>query len=140
MPASPHALELLQTASVAADSKQAENLVALDVSGPLPLTDVFLLATGRNERNVVAIASEIEDRLLEGGSKALRREGRAEGRWILLDFGDLIVHVFHEEDRMYYSLERLWKDCPVIPLQLPVAAEGATSPSGPEFPRSDFSD
>ena len=140
MPASPHALELLQTASVAADSKQAENLVALDVSGPLPLTDVLLLATGRNERNVVAIASEIEDRLLEGGSKALRREGRAEGRWILLDFGDLIVHVFHEEDRMYYSLERLWKDCPVIPLQLPVAAEGATSPSGPEFPRSDFSD
>ena len=140
MPASPHALELLQTAALAADSKQAEDLVALDVSGPLPLTDVFLLATGRNERNVVAIASEIEDRLREGGSQALRREGRAEGRWILLDFGDLIVHVFHEEDRMYYSLERLWKDCPVIPLQLPVAAEGATSPSGPAFPRSDFSE
>jgi ribosome-associated protein len=91
------------------------------VSGPLPLTDVFLLVSGRNERNVQAIASEVEDKLLEIGAKALRREGRAEGRWVLLDFGDLVVHVFHEEDRMYYSLERLWKDCPVIPLNLPVA-------------------
>jgi ribosome-associated protein len=118
--ATDHARELLQIAAAAADSKQAEDLVALDVSGPLPLTDVFLLATGRNERNVVAIASEIEDKLIEQGSKPLRREGRAEGRWILLDFGDLVVHVFHEEDRMYYSLERLWKDCPVIPIDLPV--------------------
>ncbi len=139
MPASSHAIELLQTASVAADSKQAENLVALDVSGPLPLTDVFLLATGRNERNVVAIASEIEDKLLETGFKVLRREGRAEGRWILLDFGDLIVHVFHEEDRMYYSLERLWKDCPVIPLDLPVSVERYSDDSAPSFPRSELS-
>ena len=120
MTATDHARELLQIAAAAADSKQAEDLVALDVSGPLPLTDVFLLATGRNERNVVAIASEIEDKLIAHGSKPLRREGRAEGRWILLDFGDLVVHVFHEEDRMYYSLERLWKDCPVIPIDLPV--------------------
>jgi ribosome-associated protein len=118
--ATDHARELLQIAAAAADSKQAEDLVALDVSGPLPLTDIFLLATGRNERNVVAIASEIEDRLIQNGSKPLRREGRAEGRWILLDFGDLVVHVFHEEDRMYYSLERLWKDCPVVPISLPV--------------------
>ena len=120
MTATDHARELLQIAAAAADSKQAEDLVALDVSGPLPLTDIFLLATGRNERNVVAIASEIEDQLIEHGSKPLRREGRAEGRWILLDFGDLVVHVFHEEDRMYYSLERLWKDCPVVPIDLPV--------------------
>ncbi len=120
MTATDHARELLQIAAAAADSKQAEDLVALDVSGPLPLTDIFLLATGRNERNVVAIASEIEDRLIQNGSKPLRREGRAEGRWILLDFGDLVVHVFHEEDRMYYSLERLWKDCPVVPISLPV--------------------
>ena len=119
MTASSRARELLQVAALAADSKQGEDLVGLDVSGPLPLTDVFLLATGRNERNVVSIASEIEDKLLEIGAKTLRREGRAEGRWILLDFGDLVVHVFHEEDRMYYSLERLWKDCPVLPLDLP---------------------
>ncbi|WP_394768367.1 ribosome silencing factor [Lacisediminihabitans sp.] len=120
MTATDHARELLQIAAVAADSKQAEDLVALDVSGPLPLTDIFLLATGRNERNVIAIASEIEDKLIEHGAKPLRREGRAEGRWILLDFGDLVVHVFHEEDRMYYSLERLWKDCPAIPITVPV--------------------
>ena len=119
MAASERARELLSVAVLAADAKQAEDLVALDVSGPLPLTDIFLLATGRNERNVMSIASEIEDKLVEAGAKALRREGRSEGRWVLLDFGDLVVHVFHEEDRMYYSLERLWKDCPVLPLDLP---------------------
>jgi ribosome-associated protein len=117
--ASERARELLRVAALAADSKQGEDLVALDVSGPLPLTDVFLLVTGRNERNVISIANEIEDKLIEFGAKPLRREGRSEGRWVLLDFGDLVVHVFHEEDRMYYSLERLWKDCPVLPLDLP---------------------
>ncbi len=121
MTASARARELLTVAARAADAKQGEDLVALDVSGPLPLTDIFFLATGRNERNVQAIAGEIEDKMLEAGAKALRREGRAEGRWILLDFGDVVAHVFHEEDRMYYSLERLWKDCPAIPLDLPVA-------------------
>ncbi|HEX4401302.1 MAG TPA: ribosome silencing factor [Galbitalea sp.] len=120
MTASAHALDLVRIAAAAADSKQGEDLVALDVSGPLPLTDVFLLVTGRNERNVVAIAGEIEDKMIEAGAKPLRREGRQEGRWVLLDFGDLVVHVFHEEDRMYYSLERLWKDCPAIPIELPV--------------------
>jgi len=119
--ASQHALELLTIAATAADSKQASDLVALDVSEPLPFADVFLLASGRNERNVLAIASEIEDKLIEAGSKPLRREGRSEGRWVLLDFGDLVVHVFHEEERIYYSLERLWKDCPAIPLDLPEA-------------------
>jgi ribosome-associated protein len=119
--ASPRARELANLAAVAADSKQAEDIVALDVTGPLPLTDVFLIATGRNERNVVAIAGEIEDKMIEAGVKTLRREGRAEGRWILLDFGDLVVHVFHEEDRAYYSLERLWKDCPVVELDVNTA-------------------
>ena len=125
MTASDRARELLSVAALAADSKQAEDLVALDVSGPLPLTDIFLLATGRNERNVQSIASEIEDQLNQAGVKTLRREGRAEGRWILLDFGDLIAHVFHEEDRMYYPLERLWKDCPALPLDLPAASRSA---------------
>ena len=123
MTASARAVELLQAAAIAADDKQAEDLVALDVSEPLPLTDIFLLASGRNERNVLAIAEEIEDRLSALGAKTLRREGRSEGRWVLLDFGDIVVHVFHEEDRMYYALERLWRDCPVIPLELPAARE-----------------
>ena len=121
MTATDHARELLTIAADAADSKQAEDLVALDVSGPLPLTDIFLLATGRNERNVISIAGEIEDKMIEAGVKTIRREGRAEGRWVLLDFGDLVVHVFHEEDRMYYSLERLWKDCPAIPIEINAA-------------------
>jgi ribosome-associated protein len=118
MTASAHALELLKVAAAAADSKAGEDLVAIDVSHPLPLADIFLIVTGRSERNVVAIAGEIEDKLIEAGYKPLRREGRAEGRWILVDFGDLVVHVFHEEERVYYSLERLWKDCPVIPIEL----------------------
>ena len=121
MTASDHALELVKVAASAADAKGGEDIVALDLTGHLPLTDVFLLVTGRNERNVLAIAGEVEDKLIEAGAKPLRREGRQEGRWVLLDFGDIVVHVFHEEDRMYYSLERLWKDCPAIPLQLPVA-------------------
>ncbi|MCC6856304.1 MAG: ribosome silencing factor [Microbacteriaceae bacterium] len=118
MTASARARELLDIAALAADSKQGVDPVALDVSGPLPLTDVFFLVSGRNERNVQAIAGEIEDRMIDAGVKTIRREGRTEGRWILLDFGDLVAHVFHEEDRMYYSLERLWKDCPTIPLEI----------------------
>ena len=117
MTASPRARELLNVMALAADEKQGEDPVALDVSGPLPLTDIFFLVSGRNERNVVAIAGEIEDKMIEAGAKPLRREGRSEGRWVLLDFGDVVAHVFHEEDRMYYSLERLWKDCPAIPLE-----------------------
>ncbi|OUE24928.1 ribosome silencing factor [Clavibacter michiganensis] len=118
MTASPRALDLLKVAASAADSKQAIDLVALDVSGPLPLTDVFLIASARNERNAQAVADEIEDKMIEAGAKPLRREGKSEGRWILLDFGDVVAHVFTEEDRMYYSLERLWKDCPVVALEI----------------------
>jgi len=114
-------IEQLEIAAAAALDKGASDLVALDVSGPLPFVDIFLIATGRSERNVVAVAGEIEDKLIEAGHKTLRREGRSEGRWILLDFGDLVVHVFHEEERLYYSLERLWKDCPVVPIAVAAA-------------------
>lgn len=122
MSASAQSHEMLNIAAAAADSKGGEDLVALDVSGPLPLVDIFLLVTGRNERNVAAIADEIEDKLLEAGHKRLRREGREESRWVLIDFGDLVVHVFHEQERVYYGLERLWKDCPVVPITLPAHA------------------
>ena len=114
---------MLQIAADAAVSKGGEDLIALNVSEPLPLVDIFLLVTGNSERNVAAIADEVEDRLVEAGHKRVRREGRAEARWVLLDFGDLIVHVFHGEERVYYGLERLWKDCPVIPIELAEAAE-----------------
>lgn len=126
MSASENAHALLRIAAAAADDMQGKDLVALDVSGPLPFSDVFFLVTGHSERQVSGIAREVEDRLLEAGVKARRREGRTEGRWVLLDYGDLVVNVFHEEDRLYYSLERLWKDCPSIPIELEasVAAEG----------------
>jgi ribosome-associated protein len=114
--------EMVRIAAAAADSKGGEDLIALDVSQPLPLVDIFLLVTGRSERNVAAIADEIEDKLLEAGHKRLRREGRQESRWVLLDFGDLVVHVFHEQERVYYGLERLWKDCPIVPVELPTSA------------------
>ncbi|MDN3445774.1 ribosome silencing factor [Microbacterium sp. APC 3901] len=117
-----NAEEMLQLAADAAVSKGGEDLVALNVSEPLPLVDIFLLVTGNSERNVAAIADEIEDKLIEAGHKRVRREGRAEARWVLLDFGDLIVHVFHQEERVYYGLERLWKDCPVVPFELADAA------------------
>ena len=112
------AADMLQLAADAAVSKGGEDLVALNVSGPLPLVDIFLLVTGNSERNVAAIADEIEDKLIESGHKRVRREGRSEARWVLLDFGDLIVHVFHAEERTYYDLERLWKDCPTVPFEL----------------------
>ncbi|GAB2691178.1 ribosome silencing factor [Microbacterium marinum] len=116
MVATEHTHELVRIAAAAADSKGGEDFVAFDVSEPLPLVDAFLLVTGSSERNVAAIADEVEERMLEAGQKRLRREGRSEARWILLDFGDLVVHVFHEEERVFYGLERLWKDCPIIPV------------------------
>ena len=122
MTVSAQSQDMLNIAAAAADSKGGEDLVALDVSQPLPLVDIFLLVTGRSERNVASIADEIEDKLLEAGHRRLRREGRQESRWVLLDFGDLVVHVFHEQERVYYGLERLWKDCPVVPIELPAAA------------------
>ncbi|MBW9094760.1 ribosome silencing factor [Microbacterium jejuense] len=122
MTATPQSLDMLQIAAAAADAKGGEDLIALDVSEPLPLVDIFLLVTGRSERNVAAIADEIEEKLLEAGHKRLRREGRQESRWVLLDFGDLVAHVFHEQERVFYGLERLWKDCPVVPIQLPARA------------------
>jgi ribosome-associated protein len=124
MTASDQALDSLALAARAADSKGGEDLVALDVSGPLPFADIFLLVTGNSERNVVAIADEVEDVLREAGAKTLHREGHSAGRWILLDFGDLVVHVFHREERLYYGLERLWLDCPALPVA-PLLAAGS---------------
>lgn len=116
--------ELVQIAARAAESKGGEDLVAFDVSEPLPLVDAFLLVTGNSERNVAAIADAIEEAMLEVGVKRLRREGRQESRWVLIDFGDLVAHVFHEQERVFYGLERLWKDCPIIPI-----TTGANAPA-----------
>ena len=115
-------LAAVTIAAQAASDKMGDQIVAFDVSDPLPLVDAFLLATGNSERNVAAIADAVEEAMLEQGVKRLRREGKGEARWILIDFGDLVVHVFHEQERVFYGLERLWKDCPVLPTGVPVDA------------------
>lgn len=119
-----------QAARVAADvaiEKSGTDPVAIDVAARMPLTDAFLLVSGRNERMVLAIADAVDERLSAVGVPLLRREGKGQGRWELLDFGLLVVHVFHEEDRAYYGLERLWRDCPVIALPQPVTAGADTA-------------
>lgn len=116
MTATPRALQLARVAALAADEKIAQDVVAIDVSDQLPLTDVFVIASASNERQVGAIVDEVEDRLREVGCKPIRREGAREGRWVLIDFGDIVVHVQHTEEREFYQLERLWKDCPQVDL------------------------
>ncbi|MBD2760196.1 ribosome silencing factor [Yimella sp. cx-573] len=128
MTATPEAIELAQLAARAADELQASSIIAMDVSDQLALTDVFVVAAADNERQVDAIVDAVEDALLERKVKPVRREGRGQGRWVLLDFGDIVVHVQHEEEREFYALERLWRDCPTIDLALPAAAE----PEAPE--------
>ncbi len=115
MTASDRAVELATVAAQAAADKLATDLVLLDVSERLVITDAFVLCTGNNERQVGAICEAIEDALRKLGAKPARREGEREGRWVLLDFVDVVVHVQHQEERVFYALERLWKDCPAIP-------------------------
>jgi ribosome-associated protein len=117
VPASERAIELALTAAQAAADKKADDIVILDVTDQLALTDAFLLASAPNERQVLSIVDAIEERLLSLPEKAkpLRREGERTGRWVLLDYVDLVVHVQHHEEREFYSLDRLWKDCPRVP-------------------------
>jgi ribosome-associated protein len=114
--ATDRATELAIAAAQAASDKLADDIVAYDVSEVFVITDAFVLASASNDRQVRAIVDGIEERLLSIGAKPARREGQAEGRWVLLDYLDIVVHVQHAEERTYYSLERLWKDCPVIKL------------------------
>jgi ribosome-associated protein len=115
--ASDRAVELALAAAQAAADKKAEDIVIIDVGDQLVITDAFLIASAPNERQVQAIVDAIEERLLQLPEKAkpVRREGERAGRWVLLDYVDLVVHVQHTEEREFYSLDRLWKDCPTIP-------------------------
>ncbi len=114
MTATDQAIELARIAANAAADKLATDIVLIDVSERLAITDVFVIASGSNERQVEAIVDEIEEKLRLAGVKPLRREGKRDGRWVLLDYSDIVVHVQHTEERVFYSLERLWRDCPVI--------------------------
>ncbi|EPI55757.1 ribosome silencing factor [Gardnerella vaginalis] len=111
----------IRIAAAAADRLKATNIQAFDVSNLLGITDAMLVVSASNERQVLAVSEEIEKDLYlkDNKRKALSREGLELAQWILLDFGDFVVHIMHEEAREFYRLERLWNDCPAIDLQLP---------------------
>jgi ribosome-associated protein len=113
--ATEHSVHLAQTAAQAAADKLATDIVLIDVSERLAITDIFVIATGGNERQVEAIVDAVEEKLRLAGAKPVRREGQRDGRWVLLDYVDIVVHVQHAEERVFYALERLWKDCPFLP-------------------------
>lgn len=109
---------LVLEAAEAASAKKAERIVILDVSEQLVITDYFLICSGNTQRQVRTIADEVGKRLNEShGRKPFRREGEREARWVLLDYVDFVVHVFHTDDREYYDLERLWADARVVPFE-----------------------
>jgi ribosome-associated protein len=129
VPASDRARQLALAAAQAAADKKAEHITIIDVADRLVITDAFVLAAAPNERRVNAIVDEIEERLraLPEPAKPVRREGEREGRWVLLDYDDIVLHVQHREDREFYALDRLWKDCPTIPFTDRALAAGATA-------------
>jgi ribosome-associated protein len=132
VPATIQAIDLTRLAAEAAASKKGSDLVAFDVSEQLGITDVFLIVTATNERQVGAVVDAVEERLLGISTKPLRREGGRENRWVLLDYGDVVVHVQHTDERHLYALERLWRDCPRISLEgieTPVADDDEDGPA-----------
>ena len=130
MTATARAVELAGIAAEAAAEKLASDIIAYDVSEQLVITDVFLLCSASNDRQVRAVVDEIEERLRQAGARPVRREGEREGRWVLLDYLDVVIHVQHADERVYYALERLWKDCPQIGLPEPVGVGPARAPDG----------
>ncbi|MGA8988727.1 ribosome silencing factor [Aeromicrobium sp.] len=116
MSATDRAVELTRAAAAAAEDRLAQDIIAFDVSEQLALTDVFLLCSASSPRQVRAVQDAVEERMISLGAKAVRREGEREGRWVLLDFADIVVHVQHQDERVFYALERLWSDCPAISL------------------------
>lgn len=134
MTATDHALQLVTVAARAASDKLAEHILAIDVSEQLVITDAFVLCSAPNDRQVKAIVEEIEDKLRAADAKLLRREGERDGRWVLMDYGDVVIHVQHEEDRLYYSLERIWRDCPTIDLPESVTSGQGAGAGGEAHP------
>jgi ribosome-associated protein len=112
------ALEMATVAAQAASAKLANDVVVIDVSNQLVITDCFVIASASNERQVNAIVDEVEERMRRAGYKPARREGTREGRWTLLDYVDIVVHIQHQDERDFYSLDRLWRDCPVVTVDL----------------------
>ena len=125
MTASAEAVAMATVAARAASAKLAEDIVVIDVSGQLVITDLFVIASAGNERQVGAIVDEVEEKMRQAGYKPARREGTREGRWVLLDFIDIVVHIQHTDERNFYALDRLWRDCPLVPVDLDDTEPGA---------------
>ncbi len=106
--------DLALAAARAAADKHARDVLVLDVRNLIVITDYFVLASGTNDRQIRTIAEDVERALKEQGVRPVRREGERDARWVLLDFVDFVVHVFHEEERDFYALERLWADAPAV--------------------------
>ncbi|ORX07274.1 ribosome silencing factor [Mycolicibacillus trivialis] len=116
MTSATEALAMARVAAEAADDKLANDVVIIDVSSQLVITDYFVLASAANERQVGAIVDEVEEKMRHAGHKPARREGTREGRWVLLDYVDVVVHIQHRDEREFYALDRLWRDCPTVPV------------------------
>jgi len=126
MTANAEAIHMATIAAQAASAKLADDIVVIDVSDQLVITDCFVVASASNDRQVNAIVDEVEEKMRLAGYKPARREGTREGRWVLLDYIDIVAHIQHQDERNFYALDRLWRDCPVIPVDLdaPGDAEG----------------
>jgi ribosome-associated protein len=127
MSATQEAVDMATIAANAAAAKLASDVVVIDVSGQLVITDCFVIASASNERQVNAIVDEVEEKMLRSGYKPARREGAREGRWTLLDYRDIVVHIQHQDDRNFYALDRLWGDCPVVPVDLAAGSGDSAS-------------
>jgi ribosome-associated protein len=129
MSANQEAVDMATVAARAAAAKLADDVLVIDVSGQLVITDCFVIASANNERQVNAIVDEVEEKMRKAGYKPARREGAREGRWTLLDYRDIVVHVQHQDDRNFYALDRLWSDCPVVPVDLDGDTGGSANPA-----------
>lgn len=125
MSAGDESVHMATVAAQAAASKLADDIVVIDVSEQLFITDLFVIASANNERQVNAIVDEVEEKMRVAGYKPARREGTREGKWVLLDYVDIVVHVQHQDERNFYALDRLWRDCPVVPVELEDGADRA---------------
>lgn len=131
MTATDRAIQLAVAAAEAASDKLADDIVAFDVSERMAITDVFLVCSASNDRQVRSVVDAVEEKLRDLNARPVSREGEREGRWVLLDYVEIVVHVQHAEERVFYALERLWKDCPTIELPAEVnAGRGPRSGDG----------
>jgi len=130
MSAAEQAVQWAIVAAEAAADKLATDIVAFDVSDVLAITDVFVVCSARNPRQVAAIVDEVQLKVKQAGAASVRREGERENSWVLLDFVDVVVHVQLEETRSIYDLQRLWRDCPTIDLPANDSPENEPSEDG----------